>query len=515
MKRLDPSIQSTLITVAVLAAVALVVSAVNVTPPATSSTAAALQNGGGAEAAGPAATGAAAAGDPGAGGTAAGGGPVAGGNAAAGAQHPGAAAAAGTSPACAAGRNGGATDTGVTGNSIKLAATTVLDGPGASFLSTERVGLSAVVDKTNHAGGICGRTIDLELRNDSWNAQLGQQYIQNFVDGDHVFALASSDSEGLRAAGPYIQQKGVPVVGTDGMLIQQYRNPWIWPVATSTISMMHILAKNAYDRGAHGDFGIVFDDQYHFGVEGAYAFDQATKRLTGKDVEGYTGSLNSCSGRFCGIEPGKSSYATEANQFNSACNMGAPGASTSSSPVCTMVALLLEPDTALSFMSNGRNNNPQLGYYAAQPLFTTDFARGCGNECDGLWVWTGYNPPIEAFATLPGVKRYITDVQRESSSVDVTNQFLEGAYDGMELMVEALAKVGPNLTRAALKSTLDSMTYDSGLSDPLTWRAGNHYADSKARAFVIHYRSSFDGFGDAQTGFVADPWVGQDVPAGE
>jgi ABC-type branched-subunit amino acid transport system substrate-binding protein len=389
MRRLDPSLQSSFLTVAVLAAVGLVVTLVNITPPGTtqataaqtSGTSGAPQDGGGAaDSGGAAATGS--------GGAAAA--PAAG--AAAGGARAGsaAAAAAASGVACAAGRNGGATDTGVTGSSIKLAATTVLDGPGASFLGTERVGLNAVVDRVNHAGGVCGRTINLELRNDSWNGQLGEQYIQNFVEGDHVFALASSDSEGLRAAGQYIAQKGVPVVGTDGMLIQQYRNPWIWPVATSTISMMHIIAKNGYDRAAH-NVGIVFDDQYHFGVEGAYAYDQAIKRLTGSDIEGYNSSLNTCQKRFCGIEPGKSSYATESTQFNQAC--GIQDSATPPPNTCDMVALLLEPDTALSFMSNTRDSNPRYGYAGAQPLFTADFARSCAHRATG---WRSPGRPCAA-----------------------------------------------------------------------------------------------------------------------
>jgi ABC-type branched-subunit amino acid transport system substrate-binding protein len=512
MKRVDPSLQSAFLTVAVLAAVGILVTLVNLTPPGSTQATAAQSSGAGAAVApdgGQAATTA----DAGS----AGGGGGEGATVAGGAQNAtgggGAAAGAAAGLACAAGRNGGATDTGVTGNSIKLAATTVLDGPGASFLSTERVGLTAVVDRVNHAGGICGRQIALELRNDSWNGQLGQQYIQNFVEGDHVFALASSDSEGLRAAGSYIAEKGVPVVGTDGMLIQQYRNPWIWPVATSTISMMHIIAKNGYDRGAR-NVGIVFDDQYHFGVEGAYAYDQAMKRLTGKDIDGYDSSLKTCQLHFCGIESGKSSYATEAQQFNSACGITG-GTSSPNATRCDVISYLLEPDTALSWKSNSTESNPELGYDGAQPLFTADFARSCGSSCNGMRVWTGYNPPIEAFAALPGVTRYVNDVHRESSSIDVANQFLEGAYDGMELMVEALAKVGPNLTRAGLRQALDSMTYDSGLSNPLTWRAGNHFANISGRAFVSHYGNTFNGFGDAQTGWVADPWPGQDVPAGE
>jgi ABC-type branched-subunit amino acid transport system substrate-binding protein len=296
----------------------------------------------------------------------------------------------------------------------------------------------------------------------------------------------------------------VPVVGTDGMLIHQYRNPWIWPVATSTISTMHIMAKNAHERGAK-EFGIVFDANYHFGVEGAYAFNAAVKRLTNKDIVGYDPSLKQCTGRFCGIQPGKASYASEAQSFNNGCY---------GTGRCDFVAFLLEPQTAVSFIGAGRPANPVIGFGGAQPLFTRGLAENCKGYCDGMWVWTGYNPPIEALASQPAVARYVNDVRQESDTADVANQFLEGGYVGMSLLVEALTRTGSNLTRERLKATLDNMTFDSGLSTPLTWREGNHFANSAAQAFEIQYKQTFSGWRQ-KTGFLADPWVGQDIPAGE
>jgi ABC-type branched-subunit amino acid transport system substrate-binding protein len=278
---------------------------------------------------------------------------------------------------CDQARNGGGTDVGVTGDRIKLAATIVNDGPGASFLAPVRVGMNAVVNRVNGSGGICGRRIELILRNDSWSAERGRQFIQNFVESEKVFALAVvPSSEGLRAANEYIERQQVPVVGSDGMLIHQYRNPWIWPVATSTISTMHVMAKNAHERGAR-EFAIVFDSLYHFGVEGAYAYNQAVKRLTGKDIPGYDASLKRCSDRFCGIPPNKSSYNSEAQQFYEACGMAA---SAGSAPTpCDFIAVLLEPDTALSWFGAGisKTSNPRYGFGGAQPLFTSDFAQKC------------------------------------------------------------------------------------------------------------------------------------------
>lgn len=414
---------------------------------------------------------------------------------------------------CNTAGNGGATDVGVTANRVKLAATIVNDGPGASFLAPVRVGMTAVVNKVNGAGGVCGRRIELILRNDSWSAERGQQFIQNFVESEKVFALAVvPSSEGLRAADKYIERQQVPVVGSDGMLIHQYRNPWIWPVATSTISTMHVMAKNAHERNAR-HFGIVFDSLYHFGVEGAYAFNQAVKRLTGSDIPGYDPSLKSCNERFCGIQPNKSSYSSEAQQFYEGCGLAV---SQGSATPCDFIAVLLEPDTALSWFAAGsaRSANPRYGFGGAQPLFTSDFAQKCRSVCDGMWVWTGYNPPIEQYAGAASVTKYVADVRKESSSADVNNQFLEGGYLGMSLMVEALTKVGPNLTRANLRAVLDSTTFDSGLSSPLTWKPGNHFANASAQAYEIQYKQGFNGW-RSQTGLLPDPWVGQDIPPGE
>ena len=508
MKRLNPSVDSSLTTLAVIIGVGLLLSVITVVP---------LSKQGGDNVAadgGPAAEGSTPTEVDGAltpgGAATSGGGPAAGtagGQAtAAGGGTGGVAVKAGQR--CAAGANGGSTDTGVSGNRIKLAATVVDDGPGASFLAPVRIGMTAVLNRVNRAGGICGRQLELILRNDSWDAALGQQYIQNFVESEKVFALAVvPSSEGLRSANSYITQKQVPVVGTDGMLIHQYRNPWIWPVATSTISTMHVMAQNAAQRGAK-HFGIVFDAKYHFGVEGAFAFNQAVKRITGADVPGFDPSLKSCDLRFCGIQPGKSSYGPEARSFSSSCFQ--------SSTPCDFVALLLEPDTAVSFMKAGRDRDPTLtpgGFGGAQPLFNRRMAENCGTLCNGMWVWTGYNPPIEALAGAPAVSKYVSDIRQESSSADVANQFLEGGYVGMSLLVKALQDVGPNLTRANLRTVLDNITYDSGLSQPLTWR-GSHFANVASRAFEIQYRQEFNGWRTA-TDFIKDPWVGQDIPAGE
>lgn len=413
---------------------------------------------------------------------------------------------------CDAQHNGGSTDRGISAKQILMAATTVTDGPGASFLGPMNDAISAVEAKVNRAGGICGRKLKITLANDSWKQSLGEQYIQNFVQGSNVFGLAvNPDSEGLYAVAKshYLDQQQVPVVGSGGQTGLEYTDPWIWPVGTATISQMHIMAQDAYNRGAR-NFAIAFDAKYRFGLEGAYAFEKAVERLTGHVIPGYNGSLTSCdtNSRFCGVQPGQSSYTGPATQFNNAC-FPATGAK-----ACDFIAYLMEPDLALAWLSNRATATPAEGYGAAQPLFDRQaFANQCQAACNvqvGFVVWTGYQPPEGAYSGQPAEATYVSVLHNANGGTDVDNQFVEGAYIGMNLLVNALQTVGPDLTRVRLKAVLDAMTFRSNLTKPLAWAPGHHFANDAAMGWKLNYSNgTFSGF-SAVTTFETDPWLGQD-----
>lgn len=414
----------------------------------------------------------------------------------------------GANLACAAGRNGGATDVGVTATSIKLGATVVDTGIGAAFLSDVRYGMQAVMNQVNSSGGVCGRRLDLVMKDDGWDAQRGSLFIRNLVEGEKVFALAVvPSSEGLRAAGGYLRERKVPVVGTDGMLISQYTNPMIWPVASSTITGMHIMAKDAFDRGARR-FAMVYDSNFRFGVEGAFAFNAAVKRLTGRDVPGYSNPLANprCSQRFCGIKAGQPSYQTEIEVVRSSCGGDAP---------CDFVAYLMEPETAQTWMrGGGMVAGSDLRVGGPQPLFNRAFGVNCAQKCHNMWVWSGFTPPVEPFTSEPAVAKYLADMRRTNAQADAANSFVQGGYLGMQLLVDALRRVGPSLTRASLTAALDSTSLTTGLSKPLIWKAGSHFANQCMRAFSFQSRPSFAGW-RTETDWVCDPWPGLDIPSSE
>lgn len=396
---------------------------------------------------------------------------------------------------CAKGKNGGATDTGVTDSKIRLATTAVLDGPAKSLLEDSPVAMKAVIDKVNKAGGVCGRLLDLRVVNDSFDSSRGQTAIKNFI-AEGVFALPVVPSaEGLGAAilSGEIAKAKIPVVGTDGLRREQYSDDYVWPVASATVTAMRVMVKyGATNRNAKS-FALVWDEKYKFGKEGKDAFVEQVKALGFKDDALTTVPLN----------PDDPSYGTKIN------NEFAPRCGAVGSEKCDMVALLLLPETAKKWLQG----NPALGkiYSAgAQTLFTDRFAQDCvqqiNNRCQGFAVWTGYNPPIGPLASLPSVSTYVNDVKSVKSTIDVNNQFVEGAYLGMNAFVEALKRTGGELTRERLRGVLDSMTFQSDLSSALTWKPKDHAANVRSQSFAMAVsQGTFRGWANEGTGFLLDP----------
>lgn len=379
---------------------------------------------------------------------------------------------------CAAGKNGGDTDVGVSGNRIGLASTIVTTGPGSTFLKQSQFGMQAVVAKVNSAGGICGRGLDLKLVNDNWEAQRGHNELRNFLNDDGIFALpVVPSSEGLAAADQDIEKHGKPVVGSDGMRRQQYTNSWIWPVALPTVSQVRILAQHAADNGAD-TFAIVWDNFYKFGVEGKDAFKEFVETTLKKDFVHDEG-----------IQPNQPGYNTQIKNLNDACEDNENG--------CDAVLMLADPGTANTWIQGDGNWTSRAEFrMGAQPLFTDDFGQDCGLRCDGMLVISGYRPPLESNAGLPGIKEYVQDVKAVQPSADVSNQFLEGAYLGMQVFVEALEQVGPNLTRTGVQSVLNGdFSFESDLAKELSWNAEQRKANIHGQIWQIKAGSgSFDGF---------------------
>jgi len=418
---------------------------------------------------------------------------------------------------CAAGRNGGSTAPGVTGNEIHVASTIVTTGEGAGFLGEAVSGMQAAINEANNSGGICGRRVAMSTVNDGWVSTTGQGDIDAYINSGNVFALVGEpDSQGLAAAidSHDIDRASIPVVGTDGMLADQYQDPWVWPVAASTVTNMHVAVDYAVHVLGAKTFGIVFDTSYKFGREGAAAFESEVKRETGSDIAGYADNTsgNGCKQAYCGIETeGNTDYSSAIHTFNSTCqNVNGSG------KPCDVVVMLLEPQPMETWMSSEAQCNctwyKQL--MGGEPLFDDNLGSNCAGECSGMMVWTGYHPAIQPFDSEKAVYTYAQSLKAVCPSCDPHNEFTEGAYLGTKMFIQACMKVGPNLTRQALANELNTDTFDFGLTAPFHYSTSlPHLANISMAVFSDNAppNGSFNGWTYRNSGFRRDPSPGKDM----
>lgn len=411
---------------------------------------------------------------------------------------------------CKGGKNGGATNGsggGVSATRIKLATTVAESGIARDFLGEVRWGMEAIRRKVNREGGICGRLLTIRYQDDAWKAEDGQRYLENFMQGDYFAIPVGPSSEGLNAAirAGKVASYSMPVVGTDGMVVSQYTEPWVWPVAVATASSARIMAIDAAAQGIDlRNVSIVFDKDYKFGREAAEAFNDEVFRRTNQSIRGYTSGGNyTCSflpgqvkTRFCGIDAGKSSYASEIAAFDEGDYM----------------AFFVEPRTALNWVNSTGFSTSGSKISGAQTLFTRSFANNCGSKCHLMKVWTGFKPFIESYKYDKAVQDYVADLDSVRPDSDEYNAFTEGGYVGMLLLAEALKKVcGPErcqpLTRANLSTALDSLDLTTGLSiqPTLSWRSGNHFSAGTMRRYTIKYVGTFAGWEEGPVRSDDDP----------
>ncbi len=163
------------------------------------------------------------------------------------------------------------------------------------------------------------------------------------------------------------------------------------------------------------------------------------------------------------------------------------------------IALFLEPDTALKWMNDPNTpsaSDIEFGYGAAQPLFTRSFGENCKAKCHTMVTWTGFKPFEEQYRSDPAVQAYVNDLQGTCSSCDPNNQFTQGAYIGMQLLVAGLEATGPNLTRDGLKQQLDTISFacDLCLEESLDYSPDNRFVATTMQGWEIQYSGTFAGW---------------------
>ena len=363
--------------------------------------------------------------------------------------------------------------TGVSAAEIRVGSTFASTGPVSSISGPIFKGVDSYFKRVNEAGGVFGRKIKLVYYDDGWDAQKGKSLIKRLVEQDRVFVLTVvPSSNGLDAAASYLENKRVPVFGTSGLIESQFKSPMQWPVGTSTRSAARIGLVDAKNRGVTNVAMIWLD--LLAGAEARDAVVKAIPSIFGKSVEKTLTAERRVSLSETSFDPVWASIQSDTKAWQQRNNV---------SPVDgrpDFVIFAIDPTNTIKAMNSARDKGfkPRKGWGGGQPLFLNLVAQHQWARSTGLFAGSSYYPPQVG---NPNVQDYVRTVQRYyGSSVDVTNPFLEGGYAGAAMSIEIFKRAGSCLTRDKAIQVANSLANYSpaGLTKPLTFRAGDHYANT-------------------------------------
>lgn len=333
---------------------------------------------------------------------------------------------------CPGGQNAGATDVGVTATQVTVS------------VSQETMSyVSGYVNRINSEGGVCGRRIVLVTQ--------GEEFV-------HIPSLTTSGD----------RDTVVPVIGGDGAVKGQYESAWTWQIGSTTAAQARMMVKDAWDQGAR-TFAIVYEKDVRFGTEAEAAY------------RAYVGQLGGTVVTSVGVAPNQGSYASNVNAFNDVCSDGK----------CDEVALFLQPYAARGWMAEDPIGG-RMFTDAGHMLVSSRFARDCGQPCEGLRLWSPWSLPVgERNADM---SQYVTDVKAANPGTEVDDAQGVRSWLAARLLVDSLRATGANLTRARLQSSLNSLTFSTGLAPPMRWST-KRYANISARPYAVRTAAgAFSGF---------------------
>ncbi|HEY3605260.1 MAG TPA: ABC transporter substrate-binding protein, partial [Sporichthyaceae bacterium] len=349
-----------------------------------------------------------------------------------------------------------ATDTGVSATSIKLGHIGIYSGPVGSFGQNLSYACRAGLQAINDAGGINGRKLDVQVRDDGWDATKGSNAVRDLVERSKVFALACSQSVPTNdAVTPYLDTQKVPNVGSDGWGEAQYAGAWSFPVGASGELEGEHLAEYQYKVQGVRSVGII-----HFNNTTGSAYRDAYKRefeaLGGKVLVTQAANFD---------DPGTTTFIAQCRTKNvdAITSMIDPG----------IFARMIREAAAQAY-------KPKFGYSGGAALYFQATPKFAGPTAEGTITTVDWIPddPAGPAAHAPGFAAYKNTVEKYYPHIDHSN-WTKAAYVGSVLLGDTLKKLGLNVTRAGIKDELDKTTdFNTGLGPKLSWSPGHHRSNS-------------------------------------
>ena len=300
----------------------------------------------------------------------------------------------------------------------------------------------------NAAGGVLGRQIKLIIHDSQYKMDVTAQVAKQFVEQDKVVSVIGfTDTDSVLAAGPTIQQAGLPFI-TAGATS---------PKIPSQVGDKMFLA--------------CFGDNVQAAAGAEYAFKNFGKSaylLWDKGVE-YTTLLGGYfKARYTELGGNivlEDSYDDKATDFSAQI---AKAKALSPQPDFYYIAAM--PYNVGPVVKQFRDAGLTGPIVGGDGYDTPDILSVAGNAANGVWFST--HALMDAQGGTDGIKKFIAAYNKEYGH-DPENAFAALGYDTMYLMADAIKRAG-STDAAAIKKALEETKNFPGITGSITFSASAH-----------------------------------------
>jgi ABC-type branched-subunit amino acid transport system substrate-binding protein len=339
---------------------------------------------------------------------------------------------AGPSPAPASG-NGGATDIGVTADTIKLGGFFIESGPVGELGITLLKAVKAVFNDVNAAGGIYGRKLQLIDCDTSFTSgDKPRACYTKLTQQDKIFAFAATgDGPAWVTAAPLACKDQIPALWTDGLSQNEFTCPTIFPTGPAGRSQARVVLDYYIKAKKPKTVGILAQND-DIGNEWLVGAKEVLAKYGVKIVAEEKYNL------------GETNFTTQVTNMRFA------------NP--DFVFFSSEPLGPILFQKTAEGQGwkppmPSAGVtcnVSVWPKQVGDYSKGM--ICQNPWQLLS--------AKLPGQVEFEKNYKKYWADWDKRNYYTETMWIAARATVETLRRAGPNLTRAKVLEVLRSGAFN-------------------------------------------------------
>ena len=357
-----------------------------------------------------------------------------------------------TTTTTSGGDGGSGTSTSVAGTSATVVAKgapirvgSIVTQTGAINFVASAQGTKAYLDRVNAQGGVNGHKIVLDLRDDQLDAARGKAQARQLLSSG-VFAFAAWQApltEGDIV--PFLEQNKMPLIGAYGVG-QEYHSPYAYSFQSHHYG---------YEMGRFLALEPKVTHPAAIFISGNAASNVAQVKAITAGVK--AGGKSIASGDIVQVDVTKASYDDVVTQFKLG---GVDG------------ILTIVDQTAYNRLQQALDRQSFHPVHVADPLFTDPTVRQ-GPTTEGTLVASDF----EFLETGgPAVQEYAAAVRKEFGAHAQISYLGVAGWFGAKVLVEAIRRMGNDISRANLLKTMDSLpgSLGAGFTAPLTFRPGDH-----------------------------------------